>query len=153
MFKINTTPSKLFETPMFVVFQIPVNSWKQKIIDENSTRTLTDGTRKSPTPSWILPFVWSVLHSYGISKEGGSTTLSQWWTLTAGFTKIQHTVPDFSEHMINMNSVFEFELLSRWVPWADSSTVTTTDVSESLTPSVSRLSGGISMSSFFTRNK
>jgi hypothetical protein len=32
------------------------------------------------------------------------------------FKTIQDTSPEFTDHMIHMNSVFEFELLSRGVP-------------------------------------
>ena len=75
------------------------------------------------------------------------------------FKTIQDTVPEF-KHMIDMNSVFEFELLSRWVPKEpeaaccvvnDSSTATATD--SSLTSPASRLFGDISMSSFLARSK
>jgi hypothetical protein len=54
------------------------------------------------------------------------------------FKTIQDTVPEFTEHMIDRNSVFEFEFLSRWVPKEpeaaccvahDSSTATATDSS------------------------
>ena len=57
-----------------------------------------------------------------------------------------------------MDTVFEFELLARWVPKepeaacsdvTDGSTVAAT----SLTPKAARVSGGISMSIFLTRNK
>jgi hypothetical protein len=76
------------------------------------------------------------------------------------FKTIEETSPEFTALMIDMNSVFEFELLSRWVPKeteavydvvTDSSTSVSTD--GSLTPPVSRLSGGISVSSFVTRSK
>ena len=59
-----------------------------------------------------------------------------------------------------IDGVFQFELLARWVPKEpeaacsvvkDASTVTTTN--SSLTPTASRVSGGISMSSFLARNK
>jgi hypothetical protein len=76
------------------------------------------------------------------------------------FKTIEETAPEFTALMIDMNSVFEFEILSRWVPKeteavyavvTDSSTAVATY--SSLTPSPSRLSGGISMSSFLTRSK
>ena len=75
------------------------------------------------------------------------------------FKTIKDTVPEFTESK-DMDSVFEFELLVRWVPKepeaacsvvTDGSTVTATN--NSLTPTDERVSGGISMSSFLTRNK
>ena len=67
------------------------------------------------------------------------------------FKTIKDTSPEFTESMLDMDVVFEFELLTRWVPKepeaacsvvTDGSTVTAT----SLTPKVARVSGGISMS-------
>jgi hypothetical protein len=58
-----------------------------------------------------------------------------------------------------MESVFEFDLMHRWVPKVpetscsvvkDTSTVTTTN--NSLTPTTFRVSGSISMSSFLGSN-
>ena len=82
-------------------------------------------------------------------------------TLDPRFKTIKDTVvPEFTESMLDMDSVFEFELLGRWVtkePEAAcfvveaASTVTATN--SSLTPPASRVSGGISMSSFLARNK
>jgi hypothetical protein len=68
--------------------------------------------------------------------------------------------PEFTESMLDMDSVFEFELMARWVPQEpeaacsvvkDASTPTATN--SSLIPTASRVSGGISMSSFLARNK
>ena len=68
------------------------------------------------------------------------------------------TAPEFTESMLDMDAVFEFELLARWVPKepeaacsgvTDGSTVAAT----SLTLKAARVSGGISMSSFLARNK
>ena len=73
------------------------------------------------------------------------------------FKTTQDTVPEFTDHMIDIHSVFEFELLSRWVPKDPeavccvvnySSTTTPTDIS--LIPPTSRLSGSICMSNFLT---
>ncbi len=74
------------------------------------------------------------------------------------FKTIKDTSPEFTEIILDMDTVFEFELLVRWVPKepeaacsgvTDGSTVATT----SLTPKDARVSGGISMSSFLVRNK
>ena len=74
------------------------------------------------------------------------------------FKTIKDTTPEFTESMLDMDTVFEFELLDRWVPKepdaacsvvTDGSTVAAT----SLTPKTARVSGAISMSSFLTRNK
>ena len=74
------------------------------------------------------------------------------------FKTIKDTAPEFTESMMDMDAVFEFELLARWVPKepeavcsvvTDGSTVAAT----SLTPKTPRVSGGISMSSFLARNK
>ncbi len=74
------------------------------------------------------------------------------------FKTIKDTAPDFTEIMLDMDAVFEFELLARWVPKepetvcsvvTDGSTVAAT----SLTPKAGRVSGVISMSSFLARNK
>ncbi len=76
------------------------------------------------------------------------------------FKTIKETAPEFTESMLDMDSVFEFELIARWVPEEsetacsvvkDESTPTATN--SSLIPTVSRVSGGISMSSFLARNK
>jgi hypothetical protein len=76
------------------------------------------------------------------------------------FKTIKDTVPEFTESMLDVDPVFEFELLVRWVPKEldaacsvvkDASTVTGTN--SSLTPSVSRVPGGISMSSFLVWSK
>jgi hypothetical protein len=67
---------------------------------------------------------------------------------------------EFTESMLDMDSVFEFELMARWVPEEpeaactvvkDASTPTATN--SSLIPTASRVSGVISMSSFLARNK
>jgi hypothetical protein len=60
--------------------------------------------------------------------------------------------------MVDMDTVFEFELLARWVskdPEAAFSVVTdgSTVAATSLTPKTARVSGGISMSSFLAHNK
>ena len=74
------------------------------------------------------------------------------------FKKIKDTSPEFTESMLDMDAVFQFELLSRWVPKepeavcsvvTDGSTVAAT----SLTPKAARVSGGNSMSSFLAHNK
>ncbi len=74
------------------------------------------------------------------------------------FKTIKDTAPEFTESMLDMDTVFEFELLARWVPKetevacsvvTDASTVVTT----SLTPKAARVSGGISMSNFLSHNK
>ena len=74
------------------------------------------------------------------------------------FKTIKDTTPEFTESMLDMDTVFEFELQVRWVPKepeavcsvvTDGSTVVVT----SLTPKAARVSGGISMSSFLARNK
>ena len=76
------------------------------------------------------------------------------------FKTIKDTTPEFTESMLDMDAVFEFELLARWVPEepeaacsvvTDGSTLTATN--SSLTPTTARVSGGISMSSFLARNK
>jgi hypothetical protein len=76
------------------------------------------------------------------------------------FKTIKETAPEFTESMLDMDSVFEFELMVRWVPEEpeaacsvvkDASTPTATNIS--LIPTVSRVSGGISMSSFLARKK
>jgi hypothetical protein len=63
------------------------------------------------------------------------------------FKTRKDTSPEFTEIMLDMDSVFEFELVVRWVPKEpdagcsvikDASTVTTTN--SSLTPSTSNLS-------------
>ena len=74
------------------------------------------------------------------------------------FKTIKDTAPDFTESMLDMDAVFEFELLARWVskePEATCSVVTdgSTVAATSLTPKTARVSGGISMSSFVTHNK
>ena len=76
------------------------------------------------------------------------------------FKTIKETAPEFTDSMLDMDSVFEFELMARWVPKepeAASSVVkdtsTPTATNSSLTPTVSTVSGGISMSSFLARNK
>ena len=74
------------------------------------------------------------------------------------FKTIKDTAPEFTESMLDMDAVFEFELLARWVPKepeAACSVVTdgSTVVGTSLTPKAARVSGGISMSSFLARNK
>jgi hypothetical protein len=77
---------------------------------------------------------------------------------------IKDTVPEFTERMLDMDSVFEFELLVRSPvtpvpkdPEATCSVVkddsTVTVMNFSLTPTESRVSGGISMSSFLTHNE
>ena len=43
-------------------------------------------------------------------------TLCIWGTLDPLFKTIKDTTPEFTERMINMDSLFEFELLDRWVP-------------------------------------
>ena len=69
------------------------------------------------------------------------------------FKTIKDTAPEFTESMLDMDTVFQFELLAWWVPKepetvcsvvTDGSTVAGT----SLTPKVARVSGGISMSIF-----
>ena len=74
------------------------------------------------------------------------------------FKTIKDTTPEFTESMLDMDTVFQFELLVRWVPKepetacsvvTDGSTLAGT----SLTPKDVRVSGGISMSSFLARNK
>ena len=74
------------------------------------------------------------------------------------FKTIKDTAPEFTESMLDMDAVFQFELLARWVPKepeaacsvvTDGSTVAAT----SLTPKAARVSGGISMSSFLAHNK
>ena len=74
------------------------------------------------------------------------------------FKTIKDTAPEFTESMLDMDAVLQFELLARWVPKepetvcfvvTDGSTVATT----SLTPKVGRVSGDISMSRFLARNK
>ncbi len=80
-----------------------------------------------------------------------------WGNAGPSLIKDSDTVPEFTESMLDMDSVLKFELLSRWVPKEteaacsvvkDASTVTVTN--SSLTTPVSRVSqGGISMSSFF----
>jgi len=76
------------------------------------------------------------------------------------FKAIKETAPEFPESMLDIDSVFEFELMSRWVlkepetvcsVVKDASTVTTTN--RSLTPTTSRVSGGISMFRFLVRNR
>ena len=74
------------------------------------------------------------------------------------FKTIKDTAPEFTESMLDMDAVFQFELLARWIPKepeaacsvvTDGSTVAAT----SLTPTVLRVFGDISMSSFLARNK
>ncbi len=74
-------------------------------------------------------------------------------TLSRRLPLLRHTFQKTS--LLDMNSVFEFELLDRWSPkdtqtvWSvvkDASTVTTTN--SSLTSPASRVSGHISMSNF-----
>ena len=74
------------------------------------------------------------------------------------FKTIKDTAPEFTESMLDMDTVFEFELLDRWVPKepeaacsvvTDGSTVAAT----SLTPKAARVSEDISMSRFLTHNK
>ena len=74
------------------------------------------------------------------------------------FKTIKDTAPEFTESMLDMDAVFQFELLARWVPKesetvcsvvTDGSTVAVT----SLTPKAARVSGGISMSSILAHNK
>jgi len=76
------------------------------------------------------------------------------------FKTIKEAAPEFTESMLDMDSVFEFELMARWVPQEpeaacsvvkDASTPTATN--SSLIPTASRVSGGISMCSFLARNK
>jgi hypothetical protein len=78
------------------------------------------------------------------------------------FKTIKDTVPEFTERMFDMDSVFEFELLVRSPvtpvpkdPEATCSVVkddsTVTVMNFSLTPTESRVSGVISMSSFLCR--
>jgi hypothetical protein len=75
------------------------------------------------------------------------------------FKTIKETAPEFNESF-DMDSVFEFELMTWWVPEEsetvcsavqDASTPTTTN--SSLIPTSSRVSGGISMSRFLAHNK
>ena len=54
------------------------------------------------------------------------------------FKTIKDTAPEFTESMLDMDTVFQFELLTRWEPKE---------------PKAARVSGGISMSSFLARNK
>jgi len=72
------------------------------------------------------------------------------------FKTIRDTSPEFTESMLDTDSVFEFEILDRWVPKdpeaacsvvTNGSTVTSTN--NSLTPAA-RVSGDISMSEFFS---
>ena len=76
------------------------------------------------------------------------------------FKTIKETAPEFTESMVDMDSVFEFELMAQWVPEEpeaacsvvkDASTVTTTN--SSLTLTASSVSVSISMSSFLAHNK
>ena len=76
------------------------------------------------------------------------------------FKTIKETAPEFTESMLDMDSVFEFELMARWVPEEpeaacsvvkDASTPTAKN--SSFIPTASRVSGGISMSSFLAHNK
>jgi hypothetical protein len=73
---------------------------------------------------------------------------------------ITDTTPDFTESVLDMESVFEFELMSRWVPKEPETvcsvvkdTSTGTETNSALTPTDSRVSGDISMSSFLVCNK
>ncbi len=68
------------------------------------------------------------------------------------FKTIKDTAPEFTENILDMDSVLEFELLVRWVPKEpgadcsvikDASTVTATN--SSLTPSDSRVSGALTL--------
>ena len=74
------------------------------------------------------------------------------------FKTIKDTTPEFTESMLDMDTVFQFELLARWVPKdpeAACSVVTdgSTVVATSLTPKAARVSGDISMPSFLAHNK
>ncbi len=98
--------------------------------------------------------VWFVLKSCGISRTGGCTTfmimfeefcaLGQCWTLVSRQSNRQHP------NSLRLWSTWTQYLSLNFFP-TDSSTTAGTD--NSLTPPVSRLSGGISMSSFLTRSK
>jgi len=91
-----------------------------------------------------------------VGANQGPDTLVAFFRNSKGCEDTQQ--PEFIESMLDMDTVFEFELLVRWVPKepeaacsvvTDGSTSTTT----SSTPKDARVSAGISMSSFFTRNK
>jgi len=81
----------------------------------------------------------------------------QWAMLDPQFKTIKDTTPEFTDIMLDMDSVFEFELLVRWVPkYPDATCSVVKDVSTvtvTTTNSSSRVSGGISMSSFLAHNK
>ena len=122
----------------------------------------TSRNRHPCSYNWWCPHLTQYVYFIYVSYHGHYLVIPSHIgaMLDPHFKTRKDTTPEFTERILDMDSVFEFELLTRWVPKEldaacsvvkDVSTVTTTN--SSLTPPASRVSGGISMSSFLAHNK